>query len=448
VNRIQAIFDPSCRRGLPGLRVALLASAASATFVTTCLTPLAGFAATGIRFQTSVSESDFRRDYPYAALTPAGNGLYYGTTVYGGFNNKGAIFLFDSATGLINPPPNFNGNYFENDSSNGANPQAALTAAGNGLFYGTTTAGGANNKGAIFLFDSATGSITLQDSFSGSNGAIPQAALTAAGNGLFYGTTEEGGANDEGAIFEFNSATGSITLKDSFSGSNGAIPVAALTAAGNGLYYGTTIYGGANNQGAIFEFNSATGLITLKDSFAADYSNGANPTAALTAAGNGLYYGTTSHGGANDNGAIFEFDSATGSITLKDSFAADSSNGANPYAALAAAGNGLYYGTTFYGGANDNGAIFEFNSATGLITLKDSFAADYSNGAYPYAALTAAGNGLFYGTTVRGGDYNSGVIFSFSDSVPGPLPVVGIGAAFGWSRQLRRRVAQASPRKA
>jgi uncharacterized repeat protein (TIGR03803 family) len=392
VNRIQAIFDPSCRRGLPGLRVALLASAASATFVTTCLTPLAGFAATGIRFQTSVSESDYRRDNPYAALTPAGNGLYYGTSVNGGPNGKGAIFEFNSATGLITP----NGNYFESNSSNGANPYAALTAAGNGLFYGTTTYGGANGKGAIFLFDSATGSITLQDSFIGSNGANPYAALTAAGNGLFYGTTKGGGAN---------------------------------------------------GNGAIFEFNSATGLITLKDSFAADYSNGARPYAALTAAGNGLFYGTTSDG-YYGTGAIFEFNSATGLITLKDSFAEDSSNGADPYAALTAAGNGLFYGTTFYGGANDNGAIFEFNSATGLITLKDSFAADASNGANPYAALTAAGNGLFYGTTLNGGFYNSGVIFSFSDSVPGPLPVVGIGAAFGWSRQLRRRVAQASPRKA
>ena len=392
MNRIQAIFDPSCRRGLPGLRVALLASAASATFVTTCLTPLAGFAATGIRFQTSVSESDYRRDNPYAALTPAGNGLYYGTSVNGGPNGKGAIFEFNSATGLITP----NGNYFESNSSNGANPYAALTAAGNGLFYGTTTYGGANGKGAIFLFDSATGSITLQDSFIGSNGANPYAALTAAGNGLFYGTTKGGGAN---------------------------------------------------GNGAIFEFNSATGLITLKDSFAADYSNGARPYAALTAAGNGLFYGTTSDG-YYGTGAIFEFNSATGLITLKDSFAEDSSNGADPYAALTAAGNGLYYGTTFYGGANDNGAIFEFNSATGLITLKDSFAADASNGANPYAALTAAGNGLFYGTTLNGGFYNSGVIFSFSDSVPGPLPVVGIGAAFGWSRQLRRRVAQASPRKA
>jgi len=141
-------------------------------------------------------------------------------------------------------------------------------------------------------------------------------------------------------------------------------------------------------------------------------------------------------------------------ITLQDSFAADSSNGANPEAALTAAGNGLYYGTTMSGGANGNGAIFEFNSATGFITLKDSF--NSSNGANPFAALTAAGNGLYYGTTYSGGANGNGAIYAFDSGVrdpipapvPGPLPVVGIGAAFGWSRQLRRRVTQASPRKA
>jgi len=252
VNRIQAIFDPSCRRGLPGLRVALLASAASATFVTTCLTPLAGFAATGIMFQDNVFDSDFAKGDPYAALTAAGNGLYYGTTFDGGANDQGAIFLFDSATGSITLTK-----YFADDSSNGANPYAALTAAGNGLFYGTTVYGGANNKGAIFLFDSATGSITLKDSFIGSNGANPYAALTAAGNGLFYGTTKGGGANGNGAIFEFNSATGLITLKDSFAAdsSNGASPYAALTAAGNGLFYGTTRDGGLYNRGVIFSFS-------------------------------------------------------------------------------------------------------------------------------------------------------------------------------------------------
>ncbi len=86
------------------------------------------------------------------------------------------------------------------------------------------------------------------------------------------------------------------------------------------------------------------------------------------------------------------------------------------------------------------------------ITLQDSFTG--SNGAYPDAALTAAGNGLYYGSTTFGGANDLGAIFSFdsgirgSNPVPGPLPIVGIGAAFGWSRQLRRRVAQANPRKA
>jgi hypothetical protein len=188
--------------------------------------------------------------------------------------------------------------------------------------------------------------------------------------------------------------------------------------------------------------------ISLQASFTG--SNGAYPNAALTAAGNGIYYGTTLGGGANGIGSIFQFDSTSGSITLQDSFTG--SNGSNPNAALTAAGNGIYYGTAEGGGANGIGSIFQFDSNSGSITLQDSFTG--SNGAYPDAALTAAGNGLYYGTTYGGGVNGKGSIFSFdsgvraSNPVPGPLPIVGIGAAFGWSCQLRRRVAQATPRKA
>ena len=292
--------------------------------------------------------------------------------------------------------------------------------------------------------------ITLQGSFDGAiNGSGPYAALTAAGNGIYYGTTQNGGANGNGAIFKFDSTTGSITLQDSFDGTNGQAPYAALTAAGNGLYYGTTEYGGTSNNGAIFEFDSANGSITLKGSF--DGANGSNPYAALTAAGNGLYYGTTQQGGASNNGAIFEFDpanSANGSITLQGSF--DFNNGSNPYAALTAVGNGIYYGTTENGGTNGNGAIFAFDSTTGSINLLASF--DGTNGSDPYgpyAALTAAGNGFFYGTTPIGGANNQGAIFAFDsgvrDPVPGPLPLMGAGAAFGWSRRLRRRIRQVRP---
>ena len=292
--------------------------------------------------------------------------------------------------------------------------------------------------------------ITLQGSFDGAiNGSGPYAALTAAGNGIYYGTTQNGGANGNGAIFKFDSTTGSITLQDSFDGTNGSYPTAALTAAGNGLYYGTTEYGGTSNNGAIFEFDSANGSITLKGNF--DGANGTRPYAALTAAGNGIYYGTTENGGGNGSGGIFEFDpanSANGSITLKGNF--NGANGSRPYAALAAAGNGIYYGTTYGGGANFNGGIFAFDSTNGSIGLQDSF--DVTNGSDPYgpyAALTAAGNGFFYGTTPNGGANNQGAIFAFDsgvrDPVPGPLPLMGAGAAFGWSRRLRRRIQPVRP---
>lgn len=83
------------------------------------------------------------------------------------------------------------------------------------------------------------------------------------------------------------------------------------------------------------------------------------------------------------------------------------------------------------------------------ISLQDSFTG--SNGAYPYAALTAAGNGIYYGTTSGGGANGIGSIFAFDSGVPdanpapGPLQLMGAGAAFGWSRRLRRRIQQVRP---
>jgi hypothetical protein len=136
-------------------------------------------------------------------------------------------------------------------------------------------------------------------------------------------------------------------------------------------------------------------------------------------------------------------------ITLQGSFDG-AINGSGPYAALTAAGNGIYYGTTYGGGANFNGGIFAFDSANGSINLLASF--DGTNGSDPYgpyAALTAAGNGFFYGTTPNGGANYQGAIFAFDsgvrDPVPGPLPLMGAGAAFGWSRRLRRRIQQVRP---
>jgi uncharacterized repeat protein (TIGR03803 family) len=243
--------------------------------------------------------------------------------------------------------------------TNGADPESALTPAGNGLFYGTTVLGGSNGVGSIFEFDPlGGGSITLKASFDGANGAQPYATLTPAGNGRFYGTAAFGGDTGFGTIFEFDpSGTGSITLKASFDGANGAVPNAALTPANNGLFYGTTTYGGDSNIGSIFEFDpSGSGSITLKASF--NGTNGATPYAALIPADNGLFYGTAYSGGDIGVGSIFEFDpSGGGSITLKASFNTEGV----PSGELLQTINGIFYGITSNGGDLGIGTIYEFD---------------------------------------------------------------------------------------
>jgi uncharacterized repeat protein (TIGR03803 family) len=133
---------------------------------------------------------------------------------------------------------------------------------------------------------------------------------------------------------------------------------------------------------------------------------------------------------------------ATPVISIVDSFTG--ANGANLFAALTAAGNGLYYGTVVAGGTSGFGGVCEFNSITNLITLLDSLIG--ADGRNPNAALTAAGDNLYFSTAFNGGANELGTVFAFNTaaaSVPGPLPFMGAGAAYGWSRRLRRRMRQA-----
>ena len=70
-----------------------------------------------------------------------------------------------------------------------------------GDFYGTTRYGGASNKGTIFKFDPATGTLTTLHVFSGGNGAEPRGELVQGRDGHFYGTTSAGGSTNLGNVF-------------------------------------------------------------------------------------------------------------------------------------------------------------------------------------------------------------------------------------------------------
>ncbi len=280
-------------------------------------------------------------------------------------------------------------------------------------------------------------------SFDGSNGTSPVGAVVQGMDGNFYGTTYYGGANDVsscsgfeypgcGTVFKITPA-GTLTALYSFDGTDGQFPYAGLVQATDGDFYGTTQYGGANctssngiGCGTVFKITPAGALTTLY-SFCAqtNCADGFSPYAGLAQANNGNFYGTTGNGGGMNQcpygsgcGTVFEI-SPNGTLSTLYRFCAQTNctDGYLPGAGLALAANGNFYGTTVYGG--------DFNCGDGLGcgtvfeitpggTLTTLHSFDGTDGAYPEAVLIEGADGTFYGTTAEGGTDGYGTVFEMS----------------------------------
>ncbi len=209
-----------------------------------------------------------------------------------------------------------------------------MIADANGDLFGTTYEGGANNDGTAFeIINTGTVAAPIYASapialvtFNGSNGANPVAGLTTDANGNLFGTTDGGGLNDEGTVFEIQNtgtvaapvyATAPTTLV-TFTWSDGVHPEAGLIADANGDLFGTTEEAGAGpagGSGTVFEIKN-TGTVGAPVYASAPttlvffrYSNGRKPNG-LSADANGDLFGTTEYGGANKFGTVFEISGA------------------------------------------------------------------------------------------------------------------------------------------
>jgi len=98
--------------------------------------------------------------------------------------------------------------------------------------------------------------LTTLASFNGANGSIPLAGLIADKAGNLFGTTYQGGATNQGTIFELPKG-GALTDLASFGGANGALPQGGLIADAAGNLFGTAGSGGADGNGTIFEITGA-----------------------------------------------------------------------------------------------------------------------------------------------------------------------------------------------
>jgi len=361
---------------------------------------------------------------PYSGVVQGLDGNLYGTAANGGANNRGSVVKI-TPTGTLTTMYSF---CAHTNCVDGSIPQGGLVLGTDGNFYGTTVFGGTGTTfcgsgcGTIFKITPAGALTTLHSFCTGStclDGDQATSALVQGTDGNFYGTASSGGANSQGTVFKIT-PMGTLTTLYAFcsqtSCADGQSPLAGLIQATNGAFYGTTSHGGANGYGEVFEITSS-GTLTVVHSF--DNTDGADPTSRLVQGASGTFYGMTQGGGSGTAcfgspcGTIFKMTSA-GVLTTLVSF--DNTNGASPeYGGLVQGSDGNFYGTTPGGGANgDEGTIFKITPAGALTTLYSFCAVSACDDGDGVNSIMQATSGILYGTAAGGGTSSDGVIFSLT----------------------------------
>jgi len=206
---------------------------------------------------TTLHSFDGTDGYMPEVLIQATNGNLYGTTLGGGASGHGTVFEI-TPDGMLTTLYSF----CSQAGCPDGNGPGGLVQATDGNLYGTTGGGGANSDGTVFKI-TAAGTLTTLRSFDGTDGQGPPGGLVQAANGDFYGTTGFGGANGNyGTIFEITPG-GTLTTLYSFCSQSGCAdgsnPAAGLVQDTNGMFYGTTQGGGAYGFGAVFSLSVGLG---------------------------------------------------------------------------------------------------------------------------------------------------------------------------------------------
>ena len=325
---------------------------------------------------------------------------------------------------------------------------------------------------ASCLGRSALGAVpqeTVLYSFAGApaDGSLPNVGVAADKAGNLYGTTQYGGTTGNGTIFKLSPPStkgGQWTesvLYNFQGGADGFSPYATPVLDPSGNLYGTTMMGGANNLGIIYQLSpppvsGGAWTETILHPFGGG-ADGAYPSGNLILDVKGNLYGTTQHGGNESGncglgcGTVFEMTpplskGGAWNESILYSFigyasSATQGDGAFPQAALLMDRAGNLYGTTVRGGANPAcwggcGTVFRLHPASGswteIVLHRFTGGAD---GSQPLSSLVLS-NGILFGTTYLGGTAGGGTVFELTPASGAwtltPIYEFGVVASAGY----------------
>jgi uncharacterized repeat protein (TIGR03803 family) len=292
---------------------------------------------------------------------------------------------------------------------------SGLTFDSKGNLYGVTSGGGTNSVGSVFeLSRDSKGkwSVTTLHSFDGKDGSSPNGGLIFDAAGNLYGTTSDGGAYyDGGTVFELSPGSDGWSFSvlhsfcEVFGCSGGGGPLAGLIQDKNGNLLGTA-RAGLYDLGVVFELTPGSNgwTYSVLYNFGSRSDDGSDPMDAPALDAKGNIYGTTSRGGRDGFGTVFELTPGCSGWCERLLRQFDSKDGANPEGSVVFDGEGNLYSTA--NGRTNN--VFEL-SPTANGSWKETVLYDFpkpGDGDAPISGPALGVGGILYGTTALGGDMN------------------------------------------
>ncbi len=370
---------------------------------------------------------------PWSGLVRDASGNLYGTTTMGGEYGYGMVFKVSKRGSgwVLDPLYSFPSPEQGND---GAEPNAPVIIGPSGALYGTTTSGG-HNAGIVFKLSPpprvcettlCPWTETILYRFTGGNdGGNPYSPVILDAAGNVYGTTQGGGSQGLGAVFELSpSGSGwTETVLYSFIGlpEDGSQPESGLLRDASGNLYGTTADGGAGNSGTVFQLVPSGGGWTENILYSFGALDGYGPFGGLIFDNAGNLYGTTAYSHVGD-GTVWELSPSGGQWNFTTLYFLDSGAATvpGPVGTLLLDNHGNLYGTTFEGGLAGCGlgfgcgTLFELSPGSGgwNYTLVYQYTGE-SDGGFPVDGLASDSQGNLYGAG-WGGNSGNGVVFEWT----------------------------------